>query len=327
MNSPASDPAISFEWVPGWLPTGKRGAVCFSIDDVHPGRAQDHYDGGGDLEKGALGLVQRLLTRHPQLQVTLFTTADWREISPAPSRLLSLIPRIRERAYLTRILPEGSRALDRHPDFVAYLKSCPRTEIAFHGLHHVHRGRQVHVEFQEESQAECARALSKMIGIFDKADLPRAAGMCPPGWNAPPALLHAMSEQGFEFVASARDILTEPTPKALAMMSGLRSVPLLEPAFWKAGHLVHVPINFQATSSIDRARAILDQGGLLSIKAHIIKNALGFVALDGVDQTYMNYLDLLFLTLKREYGESLWWPSLGELAGRVRGRVLAGQEA
>src|SRR5262249_24369191 len=63
-----------------WLPPGKRDAVCFTIDDVHPGRSTDHYDAGGDLGKGALGLIAELLERHPQLHVTLFTTADWREI-------------------------------------------------------------------------------------------------------------------------------------------------------------------------------------------------------------------------------------------------------
>jgi hypothetical protein len=62
-----------------WLPDGKRAAVCFSIDDIHPGRSADDYDGGGDLDAGALGHVRRLLERHPRLWVTLFTTPDWRE--------------------------------------------------------------------------------------------------------------------------------------------------------------------------------------------------------------------------------------------------------
>ena len=73
-----------------WLPPGKRAAVCFTIDDVHPGKSADHYDGGGDLGNGALGRVTELLERHPDLHVTLFTTADWREISPTPRPLLRL---------------------------------------------------------------------------------------------------------------------------------------------------------------------------------------------------------------------------------------------
>jgi hypothetical protein len=57
----------------------------------------------------------------------------------------------------------------------------------------------------------------------------------------------------------------------------------------------------------------------LAVKAHIIKNAFGHVALDGVDQTYFNYLDLLFAELERRYGERLWWTSMGEVARRIRG--------
>src|SRR5512143_4029543 len=106
-----------------WLPAGKRAAVVFTIDDVHPGKSEDHYDGGGDLGKGALGHVATLLERHPYLHVTLFTTADWHEISPTPSRLLSNIPVARDHMYLSRVLPPGTRRIDRHPEFLQYLRS------------------------------------------------------------------------------------------------------------------------------------------------------------------------------------------------------------
>src|SRR5262245_26481137 len=128
--------------IPDWLPPGKLAAVCFTVDDVHPGTSADHYDGGGDLGDGALGLLTNLLERHSQLRLTLFTTADWREISPTPSRVLAKIPVLRERMYLSRILPAGSRRIDRHPEFIAYLQAMPRTEIGMHGLHHIHPGPQ-----------------------------------------------------------------------------------------------------------------------------------------------------------------------------------------
>src|SRR5262245_37483431 len=102
-----------------WLPPGKRAAVCFSIDDVHPGKFSDPYEAGGELGKGALGHVERLLERHRQLHVTLFATADWREISPTPTRkLLKRIPFVRDRVMLARIHPEGKMRLDRHESFV-----------------------------------------------------------------------------------------------------------------------------------------------------------------------------------------------------------------
>lgn len=305
-----------------WLPEGKQAAVCFSIDDVHPGRSSGDYDGGGDLGEGALGLVEWLLERHPTLRVTLFVTADWRETSPYPSRLLSKIPVLRDRLYLAPRLPKGSRRLDRSPDFVRYISSLPRVEVGYHGLHHMHRGPLVHVEFQRESVAQCAAILREMEGIFVAAELRHVRGMCPPGWNAPAPLIEAMSQRNFEFVASARDIGTPIVKGALTHMSGLQGVPLLEPAWVdERKTLLHFSTNFQATSKLERALAIIDAGGLLALKAHIIKNACGHIALDGVDQTYFNYLDLLFSELDRRYGDRLWWTSMGEVARWVRGRA------
>jgi hypothetical protein len=300
-----------------WLPPGKAAGVCFTIDDVHPGRSTDHYDAGGDLGAGALGLVAELLERHPQLRVTLFTTADWREISPVPSRVLSRIPIVRDRMFLSRILPEGTRQIDRHPDFVRYLKSLPRTEIGLHGLHHIHKGPRLHVEFQDEPLAEHRRKLQRMLAIFDASGLTYVRGMCPPGWNAPPALLRAMAELEFDFVASARDIKTPISRDAVTNMSGLPGASLIFPTRL-AGNLLHVTANFQATSRWERARDIVEQGGLLSVKAHIIKDALGYVALDGIDPVYCNLLDLLFARLEREYGDRLWWTTPAEIARHAR---------
>jgi len=42
----------------GWLVSGKQAAICFTIDDVHPGKSSDTYEAGGDLGQGALGHVE-----------------------------------------------------------------------------------------------------------------------------------------------------------------------------------------------------------------------------------------------------------------------------
>ena len=307
---------------PRWLPPGKRAAVVFSIDDIHPGTSSDAYEAGGDLAAGALGLVERLLEAHPDLHVTLFTTPDWREISPKVTRrLLAKVPVLRDRVYLAPVLEAGTMRIDRHPKFVAYLKSMPRTHVGLHGLHHVHPGHTILVEFQNQSVAACKTILRQSMALFETAGLPIVPGMTPPGWNAPPALLTAMSELGLRFIGSARDIRSPVTPDATAQMSGLRGVPLYAPAIVAPG-LVHIPANFQATSPKERAFEIIESGGLLAVKAHIIKNALGHVALDGIDALYCNYLDVLFTVLEARYGDSLWWPSLAELADSVLAHEL-----
>jgi hypothetical protein len=289
--------------------------VCFSIDDVHPGKSTDCYEAGGDLGKGALGHVEWLLERHPRLRVTLFTTPDWREMSPMPTRkFLARVPYVRDHVYLMKVRRRGEMRLDRHPGFVAYLRGLPRTEIGVHGLHHIHPGRTVFVEFQNQGVRACKRALEQALGIFRDAGLEVVSGVGPPGWNAPPALLEAMVQLGLTFVASARDIVTPVSADARTKMSGINGVSLVYPDLVAGGRLIHLTTNFQATSTLERALGILEVGGLLSVKGHIIKNAMGQISVDGVDGLYCNYLDLLFRELDRRYGDALWWTSMGEIA-------------
>ncbi len=304
-----------------WLPENRRAAVCFSIDDIHPAKSSDYYDAGGDLDQGALGHVQWLLERHPQLRVTLFVTADWREITSRPTRkLLASIPYLRDRVYLAKIWPKGTMRLDRHPEFVRYLKQLPRTEVALHGLSHCHKGRQIPVEFQHQSYAEFIAIFQEMMAIFNAARLEFAPGLCPPGWNFPPSLIEAMCDLELSFVNSARDIFTPISDQAVTNMSGLKGVSLIYPQFIQENRLLHITSNFQATSTIDRAIEIIEHGGLLAVKAHIVKQAFGHIALDGMDQLYRNYLDILFTILEDRYGDELYWTSMGELTKRILDR-------
>src|SRR5947208_2559976 len=91
-----------------WLPDEKKAAVCLTIDDIHPSKSTDLYEAGGDLGNGVLGRLEWLLKRHPKLKVTLFTTADWAETVPFPTRkLLARIPYLRDRFYLAQRHPPG----------------------------------------------------------------------------------------------------------------------------------------------------------------------------------------------------------------------------
>lgn len=301
-----------------WLPSNKCGAICFSIDDVHPAKSSDYYEAGGDLDKGALGRLNWLLERHQKLQVTIFTAADWREISPKPTRkILASIPYIRDLFYLAKIWPKGTMQLDRHPEFVQYLKQLPRTEIAFHGLHHCHKGRNIPTEFQHQGYSEFKKILQEIISIFNKADIDFVPGICPPSWDAPSPLLDAMIDVDLSFIASARDIITPISKNAITNMSGMKGVSLIYPQLVHNNKLVHITSNFQHTCSIDRAVKIIENGGLLAIKAHIIKDACGIISYDGLDETYQNYLDLLFTTLEDRYGTSLWWTSIGNITKKI----------
>ncbi len=324
--------AITLSEFHGWLPEGKRAAVCFSVDDVHPATSEDEFDAGGDLGRGALGRVERLLDRHPHLRVTLFVTPDWRLKRLVPTRRwLTRVPLLRERIHWAPLTSRGQFRVDRFPGFVAYLNALPRTDCALHGLHHAHPGPRMAVEFQEQSRSECSALVQEARRIFVTAGLRHVPGFAAPAWNAPPSLCEALSEADFHFVTSARDLDTPVSGEARTAMSGLHGASLIRPMWIRCagndaptgiaagpGRLVHFTTNFQATSTIERACAIVETGGLLSIKAHIFKTGGGITMLDGLDAAYCEYLERIWRELDCRYGDTLWWTSLAEVAGRCR---------
>jgi hypothetical protein len=104
----------------------------------------------------------------------------------------------------------------------------------------------------------------------------------------------------------------------MARGSGLRDVSLITPQLLPFGRLIHITTNFQATSSIDRAMAILECGGLLGIKAHLLKRFGSYVALDGLDDRYVEYLDQLCARIEDRFGDRVWWTTMSEIAERMR---------
>jgi hypothetical protein len=299
-----------------WYHSGKRAAVVLSVDDVFPGTSRSAYEAGGDLEKGALGRLLWLLKRHPKLQLTLFVTPDWRQISPVPHRFWRHVPWLRDRVYLADVLPKGTMDIRKHPEFVAFLNAMPRTEVALHGLHHIHPGHSVWVEFQGQDRTTCAAMLRQAMQIVDEAGLRCVRGLQPPGWNCPSALQDACRDVGIAWVASARDVRTPVSQQAKTANSGLRGVSMLFPERIAPG-LLHVSTNFQATAPAERAFEILDAGGVLSIKAHISKRVPGHTHHDGVDRLYMNYLDRLLDDIEQRYGDAVDWTTIDQLAASL----------
>jgi hypothetical protein len=205
--------------------------------------------------------------------------------------------------------------LDRHPDFVSFLKQMPRVEIVPHGLHHIQRGREVTREFENASYSRSLAALERIDSIMAAAGIVAAPGHVPPGWEASRSFRQAMKHRGLRFIVSARDIRTPVRYDAIGAMSGLGGQPLIFPGITDEG-LVHIPTNFQATSPIDRAVAILEAGGLLSIKAHVAKTVGRYTALDALDDDYSRYLDQVLAVCRSQFGERIWWPTMSELADR-----------
>jgi len=273
-------------------------AICFSVDDVHP----------ADVAAEALAHVAWLQEKHSRLRVTFFTTPDWRTRDPYPT-----LPYRSDEEFMVETWPSGTFRLDRHPPFCSLLREWNRAEVALHGLQHVRPGRHPVLEFENRSVEECRAILAQAAAIFRDARLAIVPGMSPPGWQVTPALLAAMHGEGLRFVASARDLDTPIGANAVANGSGLQGVSLIRPQ--RIDHdLLHIPTNYQATSTIERAFAILDCGGLLSIKAHLLETSGSYRALDGLTIDYRDSLHRLFSAIEERYGDAVRWTSMGELA-------------
>lgn len=312
---------------PSWRPNGAMAAVCVSVDDMHP-TAGEGADAIGSAARRAIDHLEWLLARHAQLRVTLFTTADWRSQSATPVRnWRQRLPIARHFCYAASVFPRGTLRLDRHTEFAAWMRGLQGVDFAMHGVHHVRRGPAYLQEFVGRSRKQCRQLILKSKRIMEAAGLPVVAGLAPPAWAAPPALLQAMADLDMLFITSARDLDTPIAPGALTRGSGLREVSLITPQFLPFGRLVHIPTNFQATSSIDRAVAIVESGGLLSIKAHLLKRMGSYEALDGLDRGYVEYLDRVFMRLEDDYGDRIWWTTMADIATRMRVGVMPAEAA
>ncbi|MBM3946038.1 MAG: hypothetical protein FJ315_01390 [SAR202 cluster bacterium] len=295
-------------------PGRKLASVVMSFDDLHPGTSEAGYDGGGDLDRGVLGWLSQLLRLHPSLKVVLFTVPAWREKEPAPNPVLKRVPFLRDAVYLGGAWGESTWRLDRHKAFCDYVQAMPRVELAVHGLHHVVRGRRGINEFSGADQSECRRKILRAEHILTVSGLNWVRGFSPPNWNAPPPLLDALAGLGYEFLASSRDIWTDIAPGVETNGSGLRGVPLLHPCLLPGRPLVHIPSNWSATSSLERAYRIIDTGGMLAIKGHMVKRTKQYSAVDGLDEQYFSHLHALLSGLESRFGDSLWWATMGEVA-------------
>ena len=149
--------------------------------------------------------------------------------------------------------------------------------------------------------------------IFDGAGLAWSHGFQPPGWHAAGAA-QGVRRRRLSWVASGRDLRSPIRPDAkLAEGLGLVGASLMYPERTAEG-LVHFSSNFQATTEPERAFRILDEGGVLAVKAHATKYVPGHIHHDGVDRLYMNYLDRLFCDMEDRCGDAVDWTTMGRIA-------------
>lgn len=302
-----------------WLSPGKTAAVVVTLDDLAPHKQEHGADFGGNGESGQLRFLQRLLKEVPWLRITGFVIPDTTFAGHNPTRrwIKHLPKSMQDRVWASKPIWPGTYQLDKFPEFARLLNSVPRMEYALHGLHHAHRGLLAGHEYQSQSWRSIQQNLAEGCCILTRSGLKWVRGFCPPYFATPPNLVAALEHMGFDYLMSSRDLFTEVRQDAKSNMSGLKNVDLYRPQLLRNG-LVHIPTNFQATSTRQRAFDIIEVGGLLSVKIHMSKITFGYTALDGLDDLYVNYLSSLFHELRYRYGNSIWWTTPQELARQTR---------
>lgn len=296
----------------------KPGAVfSLHVENVHPEGSREGWDSGGDREKGVFRHLLDLRKWFPQVKVTLFITADWMDRSqPLWARALGrALPRLQRNI---RHWPPETFALDRHTDWCAWLASLDGFELAFHGLHHFNPRGFHGQEFVGLDYGECVSRLRKSEAIFQRAGLPASRGFRSPGWEVTEPLLQSLADLNYDYFAGSGDTETPPSRAAVSQGAGLQGVPLLFPAFHRG--ILNLPQNWNAwKSSVKRGLAIVEQGGLLSAKAHAASVYDGKSYPDGLSEDTMNRLCELLEALE---GQEVRYMSLGEVAREFRAGTL-----
>lgn len=301
-------------------------AFTIGIDDIHPECSENGCDCGGDLEEGALRLLVNLLESHPQIKVTLFITPDW---IFKPQRLgIRFIQRHISRGGLfDRILTErlqrtwshGQFRIDdkRYEGWRAFLKgmaSSGKFNLAFHGLHHFQSYVRYPCEFLHADSDKCRLKLRTAKELFDKTGLPYTMGFAPPGWGVTENLIDALVKENFNYIAGCADAESPVSPKTLCNGAGIKGVPLYFPSIIK-GKLMNIPRNWDLEgSSIERAKQIIEIGGLIGVHGHIADNYHGNKIGNGVTPENVKHLDELICFLEQNYPNKIWFTTFNDLA-------------
>jgi peptidoglycan/xylan/chitin deacetylase (PgdA/CDA1 family) len=300
--------------------------IMIDIDDVHPESSKDGSDCGGDLDRGALGLLETFLKRYSNVKVTLFVTPCHLILPPAPgverlhgiARFLlgGIADNIIYRFFIkTR---EPSRYdIEKNEAFNLYLTSLAKTgqiEIGIHGCSHFHNIPPYPSEFKYLDEREARRRIRIAINKLTRARIPFVKGFAPPGWGVSGSLLKALAKEGFIYIAGSADFTSPVTYNVTSMEAGLKGVPLIFPSLVST-KLVNIPRNWTPhRNSLARALKIIQLGGLLGVHMYV-ENVYHRVYLgNGITAENLNKLEKLVDTIKSIYGNSVSFLTFSEVA-------------
>jgi len=305
---------------------GRSRAVVIGIDDVHPESSKDGSDCGGDLDKGVLGLLENFLQRYGNVKVTLFVTPCHMFLPQAPGveRLhriarsihRSIADRIFYRFFIKTFEP-NKYDIEESESFNLYLASLVKSgqvEVGIHGCYHFHNIPPYSSEFKYLNEHEALRRIKIAINKFIKAGIPFVKGFSPPGWGVNRALIRALANERFVYIAGSADFTSPITYDATSREAGLEGVSLIFPSLM-GSRLVNVPRNWTPhRNNLTRALRIIELGGLLGIHMHV-ENVYHKVYLgNGITAKNLSKLEKLVDAIESAYGNTVSFSTFSEVA-------------
>jgi len=278
-----------------------------NLDDVHPETNEFIADCGGDLEKGPLKYVRRLIDEFPKIKITLFVTPNWVD-KPNDPLLIKLVKKALGIKYTNKWDNEPFR-LDKHKKWCEQLNKFVRKgniEIAIHGLYH-HRNSDPHsAEFMNLHYEECKSRLIVAEEIFKQAGLEYVKGFRPPGWGISDGLFRALKELGYLYIS------LDPWACRIPEMTLSR----YKVVVYKG--LINIPQNWDIKrGTVSEALEILERHGLLSAKGHIQdRYGRDYLGNGLTEESYRNIRSLL-LEIEKE-GIDVEFVTMEEIAKRFK---------
>jgi peptidoglycan/xylan/chitin deacetylase (PgdA/CDA1 family) len=305
-------------------PKGYRAALVIGIDDVHPESSQDRLDFGGDMEKGALGLLLNLINAHPYIKITLFITPNW-QLKPQNVPFINFVKKNVQNRFVDKLTTPLVRKwrLDTFAiESAKYQAWCNfmreqvlsnKFSLGIHGYSHFNPTYFAQ-EFQSLSYEETEHRIENALKMFDSANLPVSKGFAPPGWSVTGNLLTALVKYNFKYIAGCVDHHSPVAQNIFSSQAGLQSISLYYPQVMLGG-LVHIPRNYDISESdIERAEEIINIGGVIGIHGHIAK-------MPGINNPIstetINKLDKLLLYLEEKYNNEIWFTDFNEVSDYV----------